>query len=125
MIFKKIVTICLISMFAATVIASRSRRQAVNCTPQEMKELKSVGINLEKSKIDCSAAISAPVADKHKSSQQKGEKQNDGGRRCIKKVIGGQTVEINQHEGQYCCSPACDAIMKRMGCPYPVLASCT
>ncbi|KXJ09782.1 hypothetical protein AC249_AIPGENE7561 [Exaiptasia diaphana] len=81
MIFKKIVTICLISMFAATVIASRSRRQAVNCTPQEMKELKSVGINLEKSKIDCSAAISAPVADKHKSSQQKGEKQNDGGRR--------------------------------------------
>ncbi|XP_028517109.1 uncharacterized protein LOC114575787 [Exaiptasia diaphana] len=104
----------------------RSRRQAVNCTPKEIKQMTSLGINVEKSTIDCSAARTVPVADKHKSSRHKGNhdnaKQNDG--HCIPTMVNGKMVDINPYEGQYCCSPICDKYITGVNCPSPAVVSC-
>ncbi|XP_020908485.1 uncharacterized protein LOC110246479 [Exaiptasia diaphana] len=120
MIFVKIVTICLISMFAASVIASRSRRQVVNCTPQEIQELISMGIDIERSTIDCSVGRSR--ADKNSRHHNKVKAHKDQSHtNCI---IDANGIKVNPYEGQYCCSPSCDRYAKHMFCIKPKFIEC-
>ena len=52
-----------------------ARRQATNCTPEEIQELKNMGVNVEKSQIDC--LRSRNTADKGKKNDQQKKKNKN------------------------------------------------